>query len=246
VAEVPSDVPERVPVAAVSAAEPPPRLTFEPLPADRRLRTNLALFTSSDGHPPLHAVSPPVDPGPVTIVSSNPATGAASEIGRLAERLGTHGVAELVLLKRRRQSEEPLPGHGHRTSWLNARGPFAVLRSAASLRRRLRKEGPALVYADGDRAALVSVIACRRNDIPIVWRRDDLARRRLLVKLIGRRCHSQITEDDVAASASTPPRDRVRVGSDDGYDGALDSDVGVILAAIRACAPDGDSHPPAE
>ena len=58
---------------------------------------------------------------------------------------------------------------------------------------------------------------------------------------LGQRLHPVIAAGDAAATLHNAARDRVRVRLDGGYAAGLDSDLGVILAAISGT----DLDPPA-
>ena len=63
-----------------------------------------------------------------------------------------------------------------------------IVRSAWRLRRVLRRNTPALVHANGIKAALVSVLATLGTRVPVVWVKHDLSFDRSLARLVALRC----------------------------------------------------------
>ena len=63
-----------------------------------------------------------------------------------------------------------------------------LIAGALRLRRILDVHRPALVHANGVKAALVSVLATWRRDIPVLWHKHDSARDGRLGRFIARRC----------------------------------------------------------
>jgi glycosyltransferase involved in cell wall biosynthesis len=100
-------------------------------------------------------------------------TGAVClEDGPLVERLRQRGVATTVLLT----------------------GPRAVAgaRSALRLRRVLRRTRPAVVHANGIKAALVSALATFGTRLPVVWVKHDFTYDGRVARLLARRCRAVI------------------------------------------------------
>ena len=87
------------------------------------------------------------------------------EDGPLADRLRAAGVATEVLPTSPR--------------------PWGILASARRLRRILAREQPAVVHANGVKAAFVSVLATR---LPVVWVKHDFSYDGPLARLIAMRC----------------------------------------------------------
>lgn len=78
---------------------------------------------------------------------------------------------------------------GHRVSVLptSARVP-GLLRSAWRLRRLLVRDRPALVHANGIKAAFVAVLATLGTGIGVVWVKHDLSFDRSLARVVALRC----------------------------------------------------------
>ena len=82
-----------------------------------------------------------------------------------------------------------LRGHGYPTAVLptSPRAP-GILRSAWRLRRLLAKTKPAVVHANGVKAALVAVLATRGSPVPVIWVKHDFSWDGPRARRLGRRC----------------------------------------------------------
>jgi glycosyltransferase involved in cell wall biosynthesis len=67
------------------------------------------------------------------------------------------------------------------------RRAFSLLRGSRRLRSVVRRERPAVVHANGVKAALVAALALPGSGVPLVWVKHDFARDGLLARLVGRR-----------------------------------------------------------
>ena len=73
-----------------------------------------------------------------------------------------------------------------------------IVRSARRLRRILRRKRPALVHANGIKAALVAVLATTGTRIPVVWVKHDLSFDRSLARIVAARCRLVIGVSEAA------------------------------------------------
>jgi glycosyltransferase involved in cell wall biosynthesis/GT2 family glycosyltransferase len=128
-------------------------------------------------------------PVPVAFVSSHAKLGGSERyLEMLLEGLGGGWIGCIVFLEegpavRRFEADThavhviPTPAH--------SRG---LLRSALRLRRVLSERRPALVHANGVKAALVAVLATTGLRLPVVWLKHDFSWDGLLARLIATRC----------------------------------------------------------
>lgn len=145
---------------------------------------------------------------PVVFVSSHAkAGGAEGYLAMLVESLGSAWVRAVVcledgpLVERLRADGVPvevLPTSRH--SW-------GIVGSARRLRRLLAREQPAVVHANGIKAALVSVLATRR---PIVWAKHDFSYDGPLARFVAGRCRLVVGVSE-AVTRTFPERDRIEV-----------------------------------
>ena len=145
---------------------------------------------------------------PVLFVSSHAkAGGAEGYLATLVENLGSDWVKCVVcledgpLVERLRADGVPvevLPTSRH--SW-------GIVGSARRLRRLLGREQPALVHANGIKAALVSVLATRR---PIVWAKHDFSYDGRLARFVAGRCALVVGVSE-AVTRTFSDRSRVEV-----------------------------------
>ena len=145
---------------------------------------------------------------PVVFVSSHAkAGGAEGYLATLVESLGAAWVRHVVcledgpLVERLRVDGVPvevLPTSRH--SW-------GIVGSARRLRRLLAREQPAVVHANGIKAALVSVLATRR---PIVWAKHDFSYDGALARFVAGRCRLVVGVSE-AVTRTFADRDRIEV-----------------------------------
>ena len=139
---------------------------------------------------------PPVavkTPVPVTFVSSHARLGGAERyLETLIGHLEPGWVAGIVFLEEgpvverfraRRLATEVLP---------TGRGGFAAAWSALRLRRVLQRDRPAVVHANGVKAALVSVLATRGTGVPVVWVKHDFSLDGPVARMIAGRCRAVV------------------------------------------------------
>ena len=85
--------------------------------------------------------------------------------------------------------------------------PWGILRSARHLRGALARERPAVVHANGIKAALVSVLA---TGLPVIWVKHDFSFDGALARLIARRCRLVVGVSE-AVTKTFDRRDKVEV-----------------------------------
>jgi glycosyltransferase involved in cell wall biosynthesis len=77
---------------------------------------------------------------------------------------------------------------GYRVEVVPTGRRLGILPGAVRLRRALRRADPAVIHANGVKAALLSVLATTGWKVPIVWLKVDLAFDGWLARWIARRC----------------------------------------------------------
>lgn len=118
---------------------------------------------------------------PITFVSSGAVLGGEERyLLTLLEELGSDWVHEVVLLE-----EGPLVRQldAYSATVIPTGRRLGIVASALKLRRHLRDTRPALVHANGIKAALVSALA----GAPLVWLKHDFSWDGGLARFIGRR-----------------------------------------------------------
>ena len=151
---------------------------------------------------------------PVCFVSSHAQLGGAElYLDSLLHSLGPAWVQGVVVL-----TEGPFVGRvrarGIPTAVVPAGGRRTLPVAAMRLRRLLRSRRPAVVHANGVKAALVSVLATAGTGIPVLWHKHDSAHDGRIAIAIARRC-------------------RLVVGVSHAAVAALDGVVGVRTAVVR-------------
>lgn len=123
---------------------------------------------------------------PVVFVSSHAkAGGAEGYLATLVEHLGSDWVKCVVCLEDGPLVER-LRAAGVRVEVLpTSRHSWGIAGSARRLRRLLGREQPAVVHANGIKAALVAVLSMRR---PIVWVKHDFSYDGPLARFVAGRC----------------------------------------------------------
>jgi glycosyltransferase involved in cell wall biosynthesis len=123
---------------------------------------------------------------PVVFVSSHAKAGGAERyLETLVEQLGPSWVKCVVCLEEGPLAER-LRSAGVPTEVLpTSPRAFGIVGSALGLRRLLARERPAVVHANGIKAALVSVLATRR---PVVWVKHDFSFDGPLARFVASRC----------------------------------------------------------
>jgi hypothetical protein len=114
--------------------------------------------------------------------------GSERYLGLVLDGIPREYVHEVVFLQDGPFAED-VRGRGFPvTVWPTGAGPAAVLRAAWRLRRRLARQRPDLVHANGIKAALVSVLATLGTRTPVVWVKHDLSFDRSLARPVAVGC----------------------------------------------------------
>ncbi len=123
---------------------------------------------------------------PVVFVSSHAKAGGAERyLETLVESLGASWVKRVVCLEEGPLAEQ-LRAAGVPAEVLpTSPRALGIAGSALRLRRLLARERPAVVHANGIKAALVSVLATR---LPVVWVKHDFSFDGALARLVAARC----------------------------------------------------------
>lgn len=155
-------------------------------------------------------LGPPV---PVTFISSHATRGGAeSYLALLLAHLGPDWIRRVVCLQEGpfvdvvRDAGYPLE--------VISTGPRSIdiVHSARRLRCSLNRDQPAVVHANGVKAALVAVLATPGTGIPVMWVKHDVSRDGWLANLVARRCAAVIgVSSTVTETFGTRLRDRVTV-----------------------------------
>jgi glycosyltransferase involved in cell wall biosynthesis len=146
----------------------------------------------------------------ITFVSSHATLGGSElYLERLVAGLGPDWVCEVVLLQEGlfadRLREQGLP-----VRVLSTGRRWGLLAGALGLARTLRKTRPAVVHANGVKAALVAVLATRVVRVPVVWVKHDFSWDGHLTHIVARGCRKVIGVSE-GVLESMPPRARVIV-----------------------------------
>jgi|tagenome__1003787_1003787.scaffolds.fasta_scaffold20943891_1 glycosyltransferase involved in cell wall biosynthesis len=130
-----------------------------------------------------------MDPVRVVFVSSGAKLGGEERyLSLLLGKLPPAWVAGIVCLEDGPYVER-LRAEGRDVAVLQtSRHATGILASALRLRRRLRRLEPAVVHANGVKAALVSVLASRFGGPPVVWVKHDFSWDGRLARSVGARC----------------------------------------------------------
>lgn len=137
--------------------------------------------------------------------------GGEGYLRSIVEGLGTRWTAEIVALH-----DGPFVGRlragGHEVTVLPAEGRTSVASAARRLRARIRVSEPAVIHANGVKAALVAVLATAPGGPPVMWLKYDFGWDGWLAALVARRCR-MIVGISNAVNATFGPRlaDRTRV-----------------------------------
>jgi glycosyltransferase involved in cell wall biosynthesis len=164
-----------------------------------------------------------LEPVPVTFVSSHAAlAGSEVYLERLMQALGSGWVRGVICLE-----DGPFVGRlgdlGIPVEVVPTPARLGILAASRRLGHAVRRQDPAVVHANGIKAALVAVLATRTVGLPIVWVKHDFSWDGPLARAIARRCHAVIGVSS-AVVASLGPRlmDRVRVVPNGIPDTAID------------------------
>ncbi len=128
-------------------------------------------------------------PLPVSFVSSHAKFGGSERyLETLLEQLGHQWVAQVISLEEG-PSAARLFELGYPLEVIPTSGRWAdLLRSAWRLRRTLLRARPAVVHANGIKAALVAALATAGTRLPVVWVKHDFAWDGPLALAIAARC----------------------------------------------------------
>lgn len=147
----------------------------------------------------------------VTFVSSHSRRGGAeSYLATLVAGLGGPWVEQVVCLEEGPLVDDLRAGGVPTEVVPTAAGAGAIASSAIRLRRLLRRARPAVVHANGIKAALVSVLATAGTRLPVVWVKHDFSWDGRLARLVASRC-CEVVGVSEAVTATFPPRLRARV-----------------------------------
>ena len=151
---------------------------------------------------------------PITFVSSHARQGGSERyLLVLLDELGPAWIRGVVALEDGHLVAE-LGRRSYETAVIptSARSRGIAL-SARRLRRELMQTQPALVHANGVKAALVSVLAAWGTGVPVVWVKHDFSRDGRLARWIGARCARVVgvTPEVLQTFAGTPTEPRTRV-----------------------------------
>ena len=149
-------------------------------------------------------------PVPVTFVSSH-ALGGGSEryLELLLAELGPDWVRGLVVLQEG-PFVERMRALGHDPEVIVAGPRAGMLAAALRLRRTLKRRRPAIVHANGVKAALVAVLATPGTGIPVLWLKHDYSWDGRLARAIASRCRAVVAVSG-AIVETFGPRQRRKV-----------------------------------
>lgn len=151
-------------------------------------------------------------PVPVAFVASHAGDGGSERyLELLLDHLEPAWVAGVVAL-----ADGPLVHRlraaGHRVTVLETGPRLSVAASALRLRRLLRRRPPAVVHANGVKAALVAALAAAGTGVPVVWVKHDFSWDGVLARLIAAGCARVVgVSEAVTATFGGRSRRRVRV-----------------------------------
>lgn len=164
-------------------------------------------------------MTPPGSAVPVTFVSSHALHGGAElYLQSLVEGLGSDWVRGLVSL-----ADGPFVGRmrasGHEIDVVPTPARLGMLPAAWRLRRVLVRQAPAVVHANGVKAALLAALAMRGTGIPLVWLKVDYSRDGRLAAWIARRCRLVVGISRAVTET---------------FDGTLDDRIRVVMCGMPA------------
>jgi glycosyltransferase involved in cell wall biosynthesis/O-antigen ligase len=149
---------------------------------------------------------------PILFISSHAICGGAElQFARRLEAIGPDWVSGVVTLGGGPLVDR-LAAKGATVKVIPASGALGIAAAGLRLRRLLRRHPPALVHADGLRAALAASIGAARTGVPVLWLKVDRSRDGWLANAIASRCRMVVgVSDAVTATFQPRVRDRVRV-----------------------------------
>jgi glycosyltransferase involved in cell wall biosynthesis len=181
-------------------------------------------------------------PSPVAVsfvVSHARLGGAERYVELLLDGLGPEWVRAVVCLGHG-PFVDRLRALGHRVEVVPTPRRIGMLAAAWKLRRRLLRQRPDLVHANGTKAALVCGLATPGTGIPVIWVKHDHFRDGWLTNLIALRCRQVVgVSAAVNATFSRMLRKRLHVIHNGVPDLRVDRRAGRnLVAGLLGCAPD--------
>lgn len=160
----------------------------------------------------MSARAPGSAPVPVTFVSSHAGLGGAERyLELLLGQLGAGWVNQVVCLQAGPFAER-LRALGYPVEIVETPRRAGMLPAAWRLRGVLRRSRPAVVHANGVKAALLAGLATPGISIPVVWVKHDFSWDGPLAALVGLRCREVVgVSRAVLATFGRRPRPRRRV-----------------------------------
>ena len=148
------------------------------------------------------------EPVPVTFVISHAQSGGSERyLELLVERLEPGWVRGFLSLQEG-PFVERLRERGIPVDVVDTGARLSMLPAALRVRRVLRRQGPAVIHANGVKAALVTALA--GSGIPIVWIKHDFSWDGPLATFIASRCQ-QVVGVSAAVTETFGPRQRRKV-----------------------------------
>lgn len=178
---------------------------------------------------------------PVTFVSSHALNGGSEVYLRsLVENLGPAWVRGVITLADG-PFVERLRAAGHEVETVPTPARLGILPAARRLRRLLLRQAPAVVHANGVKAALVSALAAWGTGIPVVWLKVDYALDGRTARWIARRCALVVgISRAVTETFGEAERGRVRIVMCGIPEHRVDPELGrALVAEALGAAPPG-------
>lgn len=151
-----------------------------------------------------------MSPPPVTFVGSHATLGGSElYLERMLLELGSEWIRGVVVLAEGEWVER-MQGRGIEAEVVVTGARIGILSGALRLRRVLARQRPAVIHANGVKAALVTVLAVPGLGVPVIWVKHDFFWDGPLARFIAARCASVVTVSQ-AVGATFGPRLRKRV-----------------------------------
>jgi glycosyltransferase involved in cell wall biosynthesis len=126
---------------------------------------------------------------PITFVSSHARLGGSERyLVTLLERLGPEWIRDVVVLEHGPLVEELRASDRDPVVVAASSRRVSALSAGLRLRRLLVARRPALVHANGVKAALIAVMATVGTGIPVVWLKHDVSKDGRASRLVAARC----------------------------------------------------------
>jgi glycosyltransferase involved in cell wall biosynthesis len=150
------------------------------------------------------------DPVPVTFLISHAQRGGSERyLELLLDRL-EQGWLRSVISLQAGPFVDRLRSRGLTVEIVETGPRLSMLPAALRVRRLLRRQRPAVIHANGVKAALVATMATRATRMPVVWVKHDFSWDGWLGRRIGRRC-DQVVGVSAAVTRTFGDSDRFRV-----------------------------------